>query len=302
MTSLTRQLEEAQTKRHHAEELKVTQQAQRAAAEAVSTDAIASLTHVNSQLMKQISELSTQLEQAQTELKDADSAKQAQQADAAQLSHDQSVHLQEQVHSLTQQLEQAQHELLQADNSAQHAQQHPGTSGDHALNEADGALREQASNLSRELEQSQHELRHVQGSSAAQHAQQAADSSKDITDLTAANSHLLGQVAESQAKVAQAQRESEAATKQLRHMRDLVKAQHAKREEHATSLQAQLDCLQQEGHRKDQQVRAHSPLHWHVLCNLLNACSLLFLPCMWSPALLSLVAPSAVSFAERMPA
>ncbi len=114
LKSLTRQLEEAQTKRHHAEESKATQQAQRAAADAVNTDAIANLTHVNGQLMTQISELSTQLEQAQLE---ANSAKQAQQADVERKLHDESVH------SLTQQLEQAQHELqLQTESAAQHAQ------------------------------------------------------------------------------------------------------------------------------------------------------------------------------------
>lgn len=257
LTSVTRQLEETQSKRHHAEDLKATQQAQRAEADATHTEAIANLTLVNGQLMKQVSELSTQLEQAQIELQAVTTAKQAQLTDAeSRLSHDDGVQLQEQVHSLTQQLEQAQRELqLERDSSAAHAQQQASTSGNHAVTDMDGALMEQTSNLSRQLEQTKHDLHHVQDTSAAQHAQQAADSSEDITDLTTANSRLMQQVAESQDKVVQAQHEAEAATKKLQHMRELVKAQHAKREEHATSLQAQLDSLQQECQNKDEQVR-----------------------------------------------
>ena len=256
LTSMTRQLEETQSKRHHAEDLKATQQAQRAKADATHTEAIASLTHVNGQLMKQVSELSTQLEQAQIELQAASSAKQAQWTDAeSKLRHDDCVQLQEQVYSLTHQLKQAQHELqMQSDSSAKHAQ-HPITSGHHATTQTDAALVKQTSNLSRQLEQTKHDLHHVQDSSAAQHAQQAADNSEDITDLTTANSRLMKQVAESEDKVAQVQNEAEAATKKLQHMRELVKAQHAKREEHAASLRAQLDSLQQECHRKDEQVR-----------------------------------------------
>ena len=270
VTSLTRQLEEAQIKRHHAEESKASQQAQRAAADATNTEAIANLTHVNGQLMKQISELGTQLDRAQM---DATSAKHAQQADAeSRLSHEDSTQLQEQIHSLTQQLSQAQQELQkQDDSSAQHAQQDASISSSHAVTQTEGALIEQTTNLSKKLEQSQHDLYHVQDSSAAQHAQQAADSSEDITDLTTANSRLLEQVAESQGKIVQAQRQAEAATKQLQHMRELVKAQHAKREEHATSLQAQLDSLQQECQGKHEQVRNHFVTC--CMCSLLTICS-----------------------------
>lgn len=251
LTSITKQLQEAQARRHHAEDSKAAQQAQRAAADSTHTEAVANLTLVNGQLMNQVSELSTQLKQAQTELHAATSA---QQADAAsRLSQDDSMQLQDQVQSLTQQLEQAQRELqMHSDSSAEHAQQRPSTS---TQTEADEALVEQTSNLSRQLEQTKHDLHHVQDSNAAQHAQQAADSSEDITDLTAANSRLMEQVAESQDKTVQAQHEAAAATKKLQHMRDLVKAQHAKREEHAASLQTQLDSLQQECHRKDEQVR-----------------------------------------------
>lgn len=257
LTSITRQLEETQSKRHHAEDSKATQQAQRAEADATHTEAIANLTLVNGQLMKQVSQLSTQLEQTQTELQAGTSAQKALLSNAeSRLSHDDGMQLQEQVHNLTQHLEQAQHELqMQSDSSAEHAQQHLSTSGNHAVTEADGALMEQTSNLSRQLEQSKHDLYHVQDSSAAQHAQQAADSSEDITDLTSANSRLMEQVAESQDKIVQAQHEAKAATNKLQHMRELVKAQHAKREEHAASLQAQLDSLQQECHHKDEQVR-----------------------------------------------
>ena len=94
----------------------------------------------------------------------------------------------------------------------------------------------------------------MQDSSAAQHAQQEADSTGDITDLTQANSQLLTQVAEYKAQVVQAQQEAQSATGQLQHMRELVKAQHAKREEHAASLQAELDSLQQECKAKDLKV------------------------------------------------
>lgn len=275
LTSTTNQLQEAQAKRHHAEDSKAAQQAQRAAADSTHTEAVANLTLVNGQLMNQVSELSTQVKQAQTELHAATSAQHAQQADAAvRLSQDGSLQLQEQVQILTQQLEQAQHELqMHSDSSAEHAQQHPSTS---TQTEADEALVEQTSNLSRQLEQTKHDLHHVQDSNAAQHAQQAADSSKDITDLTAANSRLMEQVAESQGKIVQAQHEAAAATKKLQHMRDLVKAQHAKREEHAASLQTQLDSLQQECHHKDQQVRSYCllPSELHVLCSLLSTCTL----------------------------
>ena len=254
LTSVTKQLEETQSKRHHAEDSKSTQQAQQAEANATHTEAIANLTLVNGQLMKQVSELSTQLER-QIEPRVVTSAKQAHLTDAeSRLSHDDGMQLQEQVHSLTQQLEQAQHELqMQSDSSAEH-EQHPSTD-DNPIAKTDAALMKQTSGLSKQLEQSKHDLHHVQDSSAAQHAQQAADSSEDITDLTTANSRLMKQVAESQDKFVQAKHEAEAATKKLQHMRELVKAQHAKREEHAASLQVQLDSLQQECQCKDEQVR-----------------------------------------------
>lgn len=254
VTSLTRQLEQTQTKQHRAEDLKAAQQARRAAADAASTEDIANLTQVNGQLMDQVSQLSSQLEQTQASLQDASSAKHAELVDVDRsFSHDDHLQLQGQVSSLAQQLEQAQHELhlTQTHSIAQRED----VGGNNASTQVSGDLSEQTSSLSRQLEQTQHELHHVQDFSAAQHAQQAADSTEDITDLTAANGRLLGQVAESQAQAACAQREAEAAAKQLQHMRELVKAQHAKREEHAASLQAKFENLQGECEAKDKQVR-----------------------------------------------
>ncbi len=50
------------------------------------------------------------------------------------------------------------------------------------------------------------------------------------------------------------QREAQLATAQLQHMRQLIKAQLAKREEQAAVLQAQIEGLQQECKDKELQV------------------------------------------------
>ncbi len=50
------------------------------------------------------------------------------------------------------------------------------------------------------------------------------------------------------------QREAQLATPQLQHMRQLIKAQLAKREEQAAILQAQIEGLQQECEAKELQV------------------------------------------------
>ena len=66
----------------------------------------------------------------------------------------------------------------------------------------------------------------------------------------------MQQVALLQGQTSKAQREAQ-------HMRELVKAQHAKREKHALSLQTELDRLQQECMAKDIQVSAR---HLETTC------------------------------------
>ena len=260
VTSLTRQLEQSLTKQHRTEDLKATQEAQRAATDASNAEDIASLTHVNGQLMSQVAEYRSRLEQAQAQLQGAENAVQAD--NSRGFSDNDHLRLQEQIGQLTEQLQQA-----QAESSTQSLQMPDGVSGGDtstAVNES--------SSLSRQLEQTQHELVHPQDSSAAQHAQQLADSAEEITDLITANSSLLQQLAERQEEVVQAQHEAEAAIKQLHHMRELVKAQHAKREEHAVSLQAQLESLQVECQAKDKQARLLRQLEsMPPVCLLLEA-------------------------------
>jgi len=245
ITDLNRQLVEALASVKEAQDAAAAQHAQQAADGA---SEVTNLTEENRQLRGQLSDLHSQLEQAQSEAQHAQHRASAQHA--------------QQVSDLSQQLQQAQHELQLAPKL--HSAQQP------LLNTEDGKadgvddkadkingsqLSEHTCTLTKQLEQTQAELTHVQDHSAAQHAQQAADSTGDITDLTQANSQLLAQVAECKAQVVQAQREAQSATGQLQHMRDLVKAQHAKREEHAASLQAESDSLQQECKAKDLKVR-----------------------------------------------
>ena len=244
ITELNRQLEEAGAGVKTAQDAAAAQHAQQAADGA---SQVTNLTEENRQLRGQHSDLHSQLEQAQSEAQHAQHSASAQHA--------------QQVSDLSQQLEQTQHELQLAHklHSAQQPSLNTGQEkGDGVDGKADGVndsqLSELTCSLTRQLEQTQAELSHVQDHSAARHAQQAADSTGDITDLTQANSQLLAQVAECKAQMVQAQREAQSASGQLQHMRDLVKAQHAKREEHAASLQADFDSLQQECKAKDMKV------------------------------------------------
>ena len=71
----------------------------------------------------------------------------------------------------------------------------------------------------------------------------------------------MQQVAELHEQAAKAQCEAQ-------HMRELVKVSHAKREEHAESLQMELDQLEQQCHVKDTQVKLlnhepHKPFRLH---------------------------------------
>lgn len=286
---LNTQLERAQSDLQQAQYELSAQQAQQAAE---SRRDIANLAEVNQQLRDQITDLNMQLVEAPAgakEVQDAAAAQHAQQA-VSQVTNltEENRQLRGQLSDLHRQLEQAQSEAQHAQHSAsaQHAQQVSDLSHQHelqlahklhsaqqpSLNTVDGKgdevdgkadqingsqLSEHTCSLTKQLEQTQAELTHVQDHSAAQHAQQAADSTGDITDLSQANSQLLAQVAECKAQVEQAQLEAQSATGQLQHMRDLVKAQHAKREEHAASLQAEFDSLQQECKAKDLKVRPY---------------------------------------------
>lgn len=244
ITELNRQLE-AGAGMKTAQDAAAAQHAQQAADGA---SQVTNLTEENRQLRGQLSDLHSQLEQAQSEAQHAQHSASGQHA--------------QQISDLSHQLEQTQHELQLAHKL--HSAQQPSLNtrqgeGDGVDGKADvvngSQLSEHTCSLTKQLEQTQAELTHVQDHSAAQHAQQAADSTGDVTDLTQANSQLLAQVAEYKAQVVQAQREAQSATGQLQHMRDLVKAQHAKREEHAASLQADFDSLQQECKAKDLKVR-----------------------------------------------
>ena len=245
ITDLDRQLVEALAGAKEAQDAAAAQHAQQAADGA---SEVTNLTEENRQLRGQLSDLHSQLEQAQSEAQHAQ--------------HSASAWHAQQVSDLSHQLEQTQHELQLA-HKLPSAQQPllniGGGKGDGVDGKADqingSQLSEHTCSLTKQLEQTQAELTHVQDHSAAQHAQQAADSTGDITDLTQANGQLLTQVAECKAQVVQAQHEAQSATGQLQHMRDLVKAQHAKREEHAASLQAEFDSLQQECKAKDLKVR-----------------------------------------------
>ena len=215
---LSQQLEQAQRELTHLQDFRAAQHAQHAAQ---STGEIAQLTEVNAQLMAQIAAMSKQLEQAPSK-----QTVQAQHAQQASANHDSSssgevdAQLQQQVFTLTQQLDQAEHELqqLRETSSAQQAQE----AGENAT-------------MSNDLPGDDGQVQ--------KHAQLAADSNGDINDLPQANSKLLLQVAERKAQTQQAQRDAQAAAGQLHHMRELVKAQHAKREE-----------LQQECNAKELQV------------------------------------------------
>ena len=216
--TLSQQLEQAQRELTHLQDFRAAQHAQHAAQ---STGEITQLTEVNAQLMAQIAAMSKQLEQAPS--KQAVQAQHAQQASAkhgSSSSGEVDAQLQQQVFTLTQQLDQAEHELQQLREASSTQQAQEADENATMCNDLPG-----------------------DDGQVQKHAQLAADSNGDINDLPQANSKLLLQVAERKAQTEQAQRDAQAATGQLHHMRELVKAQHAKREE-----------LQQECNAKELQV------------------------------------------------
>ena len=83
----------------------------------------------------------------------------------------------------------------------------------------------------------------------------AVTSSDDIDSLIQANAQLLAQAANHQLKVEESRKEALEAVGQVQLMRQLVKSQHAKREETAAVLQAEIDDLKQECRDKESQVR-----------------------------------------------
>ena len=83
----------------------------------------------------------------------------------------------------------------------------------------------------------------------------AVTSSDDIDSLIQANGQLLAQAANHQLKVEASRKDALEAVGQVQLMRQLVKSQHAKREETAAVLQAEIDDLKQECRDKESQVR-----------------------------------------------
>ncbi len=78
----------------------------------------------------------------------------------------------------------------------------------------------------------------------------------NLTRLIHAHREQRAEPTEFNIDTERSQREAQLATAQLQHMRQLIKAQLAKREEQAAVLQAQIEGLQQECKAKELQVSA----------------------------------------------
>ena len=231
--SLTQQLEQAQDDLKSNQAAGAPQHAQQAAG---NTEEAAEIKLLNTRLNKEISELKKELVNAQ-QAQTGGWAHYSQQALSPRDtdSHVDHAELQQEIADLNAQLQQA-HEQLQQAQVAQHAQQAA------VANAAEPAVPP-----AQQLQEVQSQLSQVQESAAAQHAQHEAQTTGDITDLTETNSRLMQQVAELQGQAGKSQREAQ-------HMRELVKAQHAKREEHASSLHMEIHKLQEECAARDIQV------------------------------------------------
>ena len=224
---------------------------------------------MNSQLQQQIRELKHELSAAQQD-PTGGWTHYLQTAVAKSNTFDDADHteLQQEVTGINQQPQQAQHAQQAVPDVSSLAADH---------------LSQNAQEAAQQLKQVQSQLDEVQESAAAQHAQHEAETTGDITDLTSVNGQLMQQVAELQGQVGKAQREAQ-------HMRELVKAQHAKREEHAESLQTELEQLQQDCQAKDAQVRTfllthlmhHRSMPRLWLSMLIMCRSLLHLACLFS--------------------
>ncbi len=80
-------------------------------------------------------------------------------------------------------------------------------------------------------------------------------SSDNLTPLIHAHREQRAEPAESNINTERSQKEAQLATGQLQLMRQLIKAQLAKREEQAAVLQAQIEGLQQDCKDKELQVK-----------------------------------------------
>ncbi len=80
-------------------------------------------------------------------------------------------------------------------------------------------------------------------------------SSDNLTRLIYAHREQRAEPTEHNINTDRSQKEAQLATGQLQHMRQLIKAQLAKREEQAAVLQAQIEGLQQECKAKELQVK-----------------------------------------------
>ncbi len=90
-------------------------------------------------------------------------------------------------------------------------------------------------------------------------------SSDNLTPLIHAHREQRAEPTGYKKNTERSQREAQFATPQLQHMRQLIKAQLAKREEQAAVLQAQIEGLQQECEAKELQVNSICSRTKHII-------------------------------------